>query len=105
MGDVSDIGDLLGKWRREKRGKLLWALGTAAFTVLSTTATVSWTLRGYVDELARENEKLRGQILVMDKKIERLEENTAEADKRVTIVKETADRALLFAQLAHKEKP
>lgn len=105
MGDVSDIGDLLAKVRREKRAKLLWALGTALVTVVSTTATVSWKMGQYVARMEAADEARRQAMLVMDKKIERLEEADVEADRRAIVVKETADRALLFAQLAHKEKP
>lgn len=101
MGDVSDIGDLLGKWRKEKRAKLLWALGTMAFTALSTTATVSWTLRGYVDEMKHANAALHGDIVVLAKKVEDLENQQRE----VSSIRETANKALFLAQLAHTGKP
>jgi uncharacterized membrane protein len=99
MGDVSDIGDLLSKWRHEKTMKLVWSVGTVVFTVLSTTATVSWKMRGYVDELEHENEKLRGEIRVIAKAAEAAEKDAEEALKDARDARVQADKAMLYAQL------
>jgi hypothetical protein len=101
MGEITDIGDLLGKAMREKRARLLWAIGTAVFTCFSTTVTVTWKMRGMVDDLERANEKMRGDILVMAKAVESvqgLQKDIQEAQK-------TADKAMLYAQLAYSNKP
>ena len=104
MGDASDIEELfplaMRDVARQKRNKLLWALGTMAFTALSTTVGVSWTLRGYVDDMRHENDKLRGDILVLAKKVEDLEDQQRE----VSSIRETANKALFLAQLAHTGK-
>ena len=104
MGDVTDIGDLLGKAMHEKRMRVVWSIGTALFTVLCTTATVSWQVRGYVDRLEHEGEKLRGDILVLAKNIETLESAQKEDRKELKEVRQRADSALLYAQLAQQKK-
>jgi len=101
MGEVTDIEGLLGKHYHEKRIKLAWSICTVLGTVLCTTATVSWTLRGYVDDMQHANKELHGEILVLAKKVEDLEVQQRE----VTIVRETANKALFLAQLAHAGKP
>lgn len=97
MGDVSDIEDLLSKWKKEKRGKLLWALATMAFTALSTTWAVSWKMSRFMADMHHASEELHGKILVMDKKVEKAEMEAAEA-------KDTAGKALLYAQLLGKKE-
>lgn len=102
MGEASDIEELMPRALREvasvKRMRVLWSIATVVFSVLATTATVSWKVRGYIDDLSRENEKLRESILVMDKKLEALDAIQSTASE----AKATADKALLYAQLLHK---
>lgn len=105
MSDVSDIGDLLAKWRREKLFKLIWALGTAAATVVCTTATVSWQVRGYMSQLEHEADVLRGDLRVMAKSIEELQDAQKEDRRELKDVRKRADDALLYAQLAQRGKP
>jgi hypothetical protein len=112
MGNVTDIGELLGKALHEKRARVLWAIGTAAFTVFSTTATVSWKMRGYVDELEHENDKLRGEIRAIAKRAETVEALAEKASKEALIAQQDArdargkaDTALLVAQLTQGKKP
>lgn len=98
MGLPSDAEELMGKALRDvkaqKLRRLLWALGTAAFTVVSTTATVSWKMSAYITRAEERDDKLRQDILVMDKKIEKLEA----LEDNVRQAQNTADKALLYAQ-------
>jgi hypothetical protein len=109
MGEISDIEDLLRKAKGEKRRRFLWAGLTSLGTIVSTTFVVSWTLNNYLHKAERENEKLRESILVMDKKLETLE-MTWKADLKgiqadVFEARETANKALLYAQLTGGKKP
>ena len=103
MGLPSDAEELMGKAlhdvRRQKASKLLWALGTAAFTVVSTTATVGWKMGTYIARAEAKDEKLRGDLLVMDKKIEELESALKETTAEVRVARSVADKALLYAEL------
>jgi len=100
MGDVSDIGDLLAKALREKRLRVVWALGTAVATVVCTTATVSWQVRGYVAAIEHKADELRSDLRVYAKDIEQLQEQQREDKKELAHIRERADSALLIAQLA-----
>lgn len=99
MGTITDAEELMDKAvrdvRRQKVGKLLWALGTAGFTIVSTTAAVSWQMGAYIARAEAKDNELRGQILVLDKKIEKLES----LEDKVGVAQVTADKALLYAQL------
>lgn len=98
MGDVSDIRGLLRLVSIEKWLKVVWAIATTVGAIGGSIWTVSWKMNDYTHEARRENERLRETILVIDKKLERAEAIAEEA-------KATADRALLYAQLAHKGTP
>jgi hypothetical protein len=100
MGDVSDIGELLGKAMHEKRMRIVWSLCTIAFSVATTAATVSWQVRGYVSDLERANDRMRGDILVLAKAVESLQG----VQREVWEAKELAGKAMLYAQL-RKEAP
>jgi hypothetical protein len=104
MGELSYMEQLMSKALHEKRMKVVWALGTAVFTVLSTTATVSWQVRGYIDRLEHEGEKLRGELLVMAKNVESLQDAQKEDRKELKEVRQRADSALLYAQLTQQKK-
>lgn len=112
MGDVSDIEDLLGKVKKEKLMKILWTVGTIAFTVVSTTGTVSWKMRGYVDELERANDKLRDEIRVIAKAAETSEKEAGKAVAAAAAAqydareaRAVADKALIYAQLTKRDRP
>jgi hypothetical protein len=101
VGNVSDIDDLLFV-KREGRKRLVWTLGTIVLSAVITTATVSWKVRGYVAELEESNRKLYDRVVVLDKKVEDLN-NALEAKlEKVGMdaheAKSRADSALLVAQ-------
>lgn len=97
------MGKALADVRRQKTSKLLWALGTALFTVVSTTATVSWKMGTYIARAEAKDDKLRGDLIVIAKKLEDLDlrEVGTEKELRAAIydVKVSADKALLYAEL------
>jgi hypothetical protein len=101
MGDVSDIGELLGKALQEKRTRLLWSLLTAIGTAIVTTFGVGWAMRGHVDRLeselaqqGRDISDLKEALKVVPTMQRELQEARAQADK-----------AMLYAQLTKREKP
>ncbi len=95
MGINTDIDDILVKSTREKRQKWLWAIVTSVGTIIGSTATVSWQMGHYIAKAEAKDNELRGQILVQDKKIEKLEA----LEDKVGLAQATADKALLYAQL------
>jgi hypothetical protein len=100
MGEVTDIGELLGRAIHEKRMRVVWSLCTVVVSVASTAAAVSWQVRGYVSDLERANDKMRGEIRVLALAVEKLEG----LQKEVWETKELAGKALLYAQLTKPEK-
>lgn len=100
MGDVTDIGELLGKALHEKRTRLLWALLTSIGTAIVTTFGVGWAMRGHVDriesELAQQGRDI-GELKEALKAIPAMQREVLEARGQ-------ADKALLYAQLTQQKK-
>ena len=69
MGEVTDIGDLLGKALHERRmawvKPLVAGLCSAAVTIIGVT----WQVRGYVDKLEHVIEGQQKQIELLEQKV------------------------------------
>ncbi len=98
MGIPSDI-DELSKAKSDKRSRVLWSLGTVLFTVVCTTGSVSWKMRGFIADLEQANRDLRGDIRVIAKELESLQSEQKETRAELKYVRDRADSALLFAQM------
>lgn len=109
MGTRTDIDDLLGQDTRERRRRALWSLGTVVVSVVCTTGTVTWKVRGYIAELEASNQKLHDRIAIMDKNIEtltgELSRELRDLRHEVQEARGRADSALLVAQLTARKDP
>lgn len=103
MGDVSDIGDLLGKALHEKRTRLLWAMLTSLGTAIVTTFGVGWAMRGHVDRIEADLAQQSRDISDMKEALKVIPAIQRELQE----AKAQADKALLYAQLTSpkKERP
>lgn len=103
MGIPTDVDDLLVKATKEKRQRWSWAIVTSVGTVIATTGTVSWRVGAFLARMEHENDRLRGTILVLDKKVETLETREAASERELAAAihdaRTQADKALLYAQL------
>jgi len=100
MGEVTDIGDLLGKALHEKRTRLLWALITSIGTAIVTTFGVGWSLRGHVDRIEAALAQQERTISDMKEALRGL----PAMQREIIDARTQADKALLYAQLTQQKK-
>lgn len=103
MGHITDAEELMGKALRDVRAqklrRVLWALGTAAVTVITTTITVTRTVDHYLYTAERQADEMQQMLRRIDKKLEEVEALAEQAKGLATEAKVTSDKALLYAQL------
>jgi len=111
MGIPTDIEELKGAneehkaARRKSLQRLAWAACTALVSIVGTTSTLSWKMRGYVDELEQQNLNLRGDLVTLGQKLERVSGELEAVKKDAADAVKLSDKALFLAQLSVANNP
>lgn len=86
------MGKAMVDVRHKKRVRVLWAIATSIGTVVATTVSVTHTVDRYLFKADVREEKMKAAL-------ERIEVDLKRIDAKADLAKETADKALLYAQL------
>ena len=96
MGLNTDAEELMGKAhidvRHKKRVRVFWAIATSLGTIVATTVSVTRTVDHYLFKADVREEKMKASL-------DRIEEDMKRIDAKAEVAKESADKALLYAQV------